>query len=99
MAHRRLIRVLDLHPPQTPSALVAAVGALRHDAFETHAAGVAKHGLAVLGVYVLALEQRRPGLPEVPQQEGAALPELQGPNIVGPEVQAVEGADARCCAA
>ena len=33
-------RVLHLHPAPAPAALVAAVGALRYDAFEAHGAGV-----------------------------------------------------------
>jgi hypothetical protein len=41
-----VLRVLDLHPTQTPAGLVAAVDALRDDAFEPHGAGVAEHRLA-----------------------------------------------------
>ena len=39
-------RVLDLHPVQARAGFVAARRALRHDAFEAEAAGVAKHRLA-----------------------------------------------------
>jgi hypothetical protein len=60
---------------------------------------VPEHRLSVLPIQVLAVEDSSAGPPEVLPQEGAALTELLGAQIVDVEEQEVESVKARCSAA
>src|SRR4051795_4572466 len=55
-------RVLHLDPRRAPAGLVAAGRPLRHDAFESQAAGVTEHRLAVRTLHVLAVDDRGAGV-------------------------------------
>src|SRR5215208_1597122 len=87
--------VLDLHPAQAPAGPVAARRPLRDDAFEAHAAGVAEHGLAVRAGQVVAEDDRDVGTLEVLPEHRPALDEGEPAEVVGADVQEVEGVKAR----
>jgi hypothetical protein len=93
------------NPGSSPSPIsstvrsCSGVHALGHDTLEPEPAGVPEHRLSVLPIQVLAVEDSSAGPPEVLPQEGAALTELLGAQIIDVEEQEVESVKARCSAA
>src|SRR5215207_6869044 len=87
-------RVLHLDPRRAPAGPVAAGRPFRHDAFESQAAGVTEHRLAVRTLHVLREAQRRAGFLQRLLQHPAPADQLDAAQVLSLKPEQVEGVEA-----
>src|SRR5215831_15360976 len=88
--HRRRIRVLEFQPILRPIGAVARPEPLRHDAFESHLAGVPEYALAVVGEVLVQTQPRKAPTQEARERRLARLQRF-APQVLAIQFEEVEG--------